>query len=1103
MAVGSGEGEVGGDGAGDNRGRQLLLRGIELDRHGRTEEAEKLFREAAEEYGDFNGMYNLALLAERTGRIHMARLWYTEAFHHGHPEAANNLGVLLHNQEDPDAAQWFWIAASMGHPQAAANLRRLGAARTGPPVDPEVAPVLKYLKAEAAFKQFEETGDDAALVAAVNITRDGVRLAPEGHPARATLLGALRGVLRHRYDLRGHIADLREAVTVAHEELSARAPDDPRRTDAAQAAVALLRDLSQVLGDADPVRQAVDIGRQALTQPGGDEGSRAHLEASLCGALTSLAVQHADAGGGPTAGTGGAATEAAIDGYLDEAVALGRAAVERLPSHDAVSRTNLGAALHMRGSRRGSPDDLDEAVALLRAAARTADNQRHRADAATNLASALRSRASLTRRSQDRREAEEVAEAARTVLQEAPADHPRTLMHSLFAAGRAATSDEARRTLAAVPRSHALRPKLLVVLATALEEEGDRDAAVAVAREAAATAVSRESTVESQRLLGSLLLRSRDGAGPGRAEVEEAVGAFTAAVAACEATDVYRAEVLIGLTVALVNRFRYAPDGPDRAAALTALREAAYAVGSSPEDRLTATRMWAGLAHEAGDTADALAGARVAVSLLRDVGWTGLERADQEQGLRSGAAMPRDAAALAIIDGRPELAVELLEQGRAVLWRSTLHLRGDLAPLAAREPSLAAESKEIRSALDGDGRVDPETRMRLARRWTQLRDRVRSLPGFERFLAPPAFGELAPAAAEGPVVLVNISAVRCDAILVLPGGRVDVVPLPGVDHRSADRVCNTYLEHLGDALAPGATGRIRQRARHTVHDTLEWLWERIARPVLDRLGLPYRSEAPPRVWWCPTASLVSLPLHAAGRYPRTRADRSEPVGLPFAVVSSYTSTLTALIDAMRRPAAGDPRLLAVALSDTERGHAPLPGVPEELRGLREAFGRGRLSILADDAATVAAVREQLPGHPWAHFACHGRLDMNAPATSGLCLRDGDMNVLDFAELQLDGADLAFLSACHTRLGGGQLPDEAIHTAAALRMAGFRHVVSTLWSVQDRVAPAVAAAFYRNLGASGGPCSAGAAVALHRAVAQLRDDDPTNPMLWAPFTHDGP
>jgi hypothetical protein len=185
------------------------------------------------------------------------------------------------------------------------------------------------------------------------------------------------------------------------------------------------------------------------------------------------------------------------------------------------------------------------------------------------------------------------------------------------------------------------------------------------------------------------------------------------------------------------------------------------------------------------------------------------------------------------------------------------------------------------------------------------------------------------------VVVVNISAIRCDAIVVRPGGGVEVVPLTGIDLVETDRVANTYLAHLARAVASG--GLARERARHTMHDTLEWLWERIARSVLDRLGLPHATDSPPRVWWCPTASLVSLPLHAAGRYPRTLHDRTEPAGLPYAVVSSYTSTLSALVEAVGRPspdAGGLPGkgrwwsvarrspaggLLAVGLSDTRRG----------------------------------------------------------------------------------------------------------------------------------------------------------------------------------------
>ncbi|MBT2365648.1 CHAT domain-containing protein [Streptomyces sp. ISL-10] len=1065
-------------GSQEHQGLRWAEYGAELDRHGRTAEAERAFL-ASVEHGDFNGMYNLGLLAERAGRTADARCWYVRAHRAGHPEAANNLGVLLHNAGDPEAGAWFRIAAGQGHPQAAANLRLLTASRP-PTGTPE--PAVLHAEAETAYRLFMATGNDAALVRAVNLNREAARLAPAEHPRRTEMQADLRDILRCRYDLRGHLADLDEAVAVAQDVLSALPPGAPERLSATQAAIALLRIRSEATGDVDPLRSAVDIGRQALSQSGGPAHARAALESSLSAALCSLAFH----------------TDTEVD--LDETVALGRAAAER--SGDVVSCINLGTALKLRGARRGSPDDLDGAVTALRAAVTAADSPEHRALAATNLAAALRNRAGLTGTSEDRREAHVAAEKAHDALRAAPADHPQTLIQAVYATGPADV-DATRRAVAAVPPAHAARPVLLIHLAVALREAGQHDDAIEAAREAAATAVSGAVKVEAQRTLGRLLLAVDDNDARADAAVTEAVDAFTAAAAACEETDVVYAEVMTGLGGALIVRsLRDAADA-DRAAGLAAVRAAAHAAGSSAKDRLLATQIWAGVAWEAGDTADALEGARVAVSLLRDMGWTGLDRADQEKRLQGGAAMPRDAAALAIAAGQPELAVELLEQGRSVLWRSTLHLRGDLESLAVREPALAEELEEVRATLNDGRGLDAETRMRLARRWTRLLDRVRGMPGLATFLAPAPFDALAAAAAEGPVVIVNISTIRCDAILVLPGGRVDVVPLPGVDVPRMDAVTNTYLARLAEATAPGATGLTRERARHTVHDTLEWLWEHIARPVLDRLAWPPESTKPPRLWWCPTASLVPLPLHAAGRYPRTGTDPTKPSGLPYAVVSSYTTTLSALVDARRRQADPRPRLLAVALTDTQRGHAPLPGVAEELRALQDALGRKRLTVLADDAATVAAVRKRLPAHAWVHFACHGSLDMVSPATSGLCLRDGDLNVLDFKDLRLDRADLAFLSACHTRLGSGALPDEAIHTAAALRMAGFRHVVATLWAVSDRAAPAVAADFYRHLGALGGRDSADAAVALHHAVAALRDAHPTDPTLWAPFVHDGP
>ena len=63
-----------------------------------------------------------------------------------------------------------------------------------------------------------------------------------------------------------------------------------------------------------------------------------------------------------------------------------------------------------------------------------------------------------------------------------------------------------------------------------------------------------------------------------------------------------------------------------------------------------------------------------------------------------------------------------------------------------------------------------------------------------------------------------------------------------------------------------------------------------------------------------------------------------------------------------------------------------------------------------------------------------------------------------AGLRLTG-ELAFLSACDTAAGSVTLPDEAIHLAAAVQAAGYRHVVATLWQIGDDVAPSLTETVY--------------------------------------------
>ena len=66
-----------------------------------------------------------------------------------------------------------------------------------------------------------------------------------------------------------------------------------------------------------------------------------------------------------------------------------------------------------------------------------------------------------------------------------------------------------------------------------------------------------------------------------------------------------------------------------------------------------------------------------------------------------------------------------------------------------------------------------------------------------------------------------------------------------------------------------------------------------------------------------------------------------------------------------------------------------------------------------------------------------------------------------------------------------LVDEAVHLASGCQLAGFRHVVGTLWEVHDQCCLDVAQIFYETLRDEGMTDEA-VAKALHKAVRTLRD-----------------
>jgi CHAT domain-containing protein len=90
----------------------------------------------------------------------------------------------------------------------------------------------------------------------------------------------------------------------------------------------------------------------------------------------------------------------------------------------------------------------------------------------------------------------------------------------------------------------------------------------------------------------------------------------------------------------------------------------------------------------------------------------------------------------------------------------------------------------------------------------------------------------------------------------------------------------------------------------------------------------------------------------------------------------------------------------------------------------------------------------LDSHAWVHLACHGGQDLTDPAQGAVYLSDGPLTVLCIAAKDLPNADLAYLSACQTAIGGIRLLDESIHLAAAIQLGGYRHVIATQWAIVD-------------------------------------------------------
>ena len=261
----------------------------------------------------------------------------------------------------------------------------------------------------------------------------------------------------------------------------------------------------------------------------------------------------------------------------------------------------------------------------------------------------------------------------------------------------------------------------------------------------------------------------------------------------CEALSLHppghrdRSSSLHNLASALSTQFEQSGRMEDLEESFTLYKQAATDLSSSPRVCLVATINWAAKARRYNHKS-IICAYSLSFQIL-DHCLISYPSLDSQQTFLATAQIPgslaSDAASAAIDSGDLEAAVELLERGRVILWSKIEQYRHPLDQLHQVDRELADLLQTLNvqcehlSISSGSRLLDSEEPMVLppldvqmwrnhilSENWEKAVEQVRTIEGFNNFLQAVPFTTLQAAAADGPVILINISDYHSDAIIL-------------------------------------------------------------------------------------------------------------------------------------------------------------------------------------------------------------------------------------------------------------------------------------------------------------------------------------------------
>lgn len=237
-----------------------------------------------------------------------------------------------------------------------------------------------------------------------------------------------------------------------------------------------------------------------------------------------------------------------------------------------------------------------------------------------------------------------------------------------------------------------------------------------------------------------------------------------------------------------------------------------------------------------------------------------------------------------------------------------------------------------------------------------------------------------------------------------------------------------------------------------------------------------------------TGLLGRVPIHAAGYH----VDQSSNTVLD-RVVSSYHPSISSIIRSRRNPSRQAPitsgQALLVGMASTA-GSSSLKCVPKEISTIQDLCTLLSLQVV-QPKPSKGQILAQLPACSVFHFAGHGFSDYDNPLESYLALdrdKQNSITIKDLLKINLFPAPplLAYLSTYATgQVQNDSFVDESLHIISGCLLAEFRHVIGTLWKVEDIVCQQMAKLTHEGL-REHGLCETSVSWALHKATRTLRD-----------------